>query len=46
VFTDALDKCIHFILRTAACKAYCTIWVRRFNFRHQASPRLSPRENT
>jgi hypothetical protein len=27
-------------------KAYCTIWVRRSNFRHQASPRLSPREST
>jgi len=27
-------------------KAYCGIWVRRSNFRHQASPHLSPRENT
>jgi hypothetical protein len=24
-------------------KAYCAIWVRRSNFRHQASPRVSPR---
>jgi len=27
-------------------KAYCAVWVRRSNFRHQASPRLSPREST
>jgi len=27
-------------------KAYCTIWVRRSNFCHQASPRVSPREST
>jgi len=27
-------------------KAYCAIWVRRFNFRHQASPLVSPREST
>jgi len=27
-------------------KAYCAIWVRRSNFRHQASPRVSPRERT
>jgi len=26
-------------------KAYCAIWVRRSNFRHQASPRVSPRES-
>jgi len=26
--------------------AYCAIWVRRSNFRHQASPRVSPREST
>jgi hypothetical protein len=30
-----------FNLRTAAFKAYCAIWVRRSNFRHQASPRES-----
>jgi len=35
---------IIFNLRTAAFKVYCAIWVRRSNFRHQASPRLSPRE--
>ena len=28
-------------LRTAAFQAYCAIWVRRSNFRHQASPRQS-----
>jgi heme/copper-type cytochrome/quinol oxidase subunit 2 len=33
-------------LRTAAFKAYCAISVRRSNFRHQASPRVSPREST
>jgi len=27
-------------------KAYCAIWVRRSNFRHQASPRVSPHEST
>jgi hypothetical protein len=27
-------------------KAYCAIWVRCSNFRHQASPRVSPREST
>jgi hypothetical protein len=27
-------------------KAYCAIWVRRSNFRHQASPRVLPREST
>ena len=27
-------------------KAYCAIWVRRSNFLHQASPRVSPREST
>ena len=37
---------IIFNLRTAAFKAYCAVWVRRSNFRHQASPRVSPREST
>jgi hypothetical protein len=37
---------IYFQLRTAAFKAYCAIWVRRSKFRHQASPRVSPREIT
>jgi hypothetical protein len=37
---------IYFQLRIAAFKAYCAIWVRRSNFRHQASPRVSPREST
>jgi hypothetical protein len=30
----------------AAFKAYCANWVRRSNFRHQASPRVSPSEST
>jgi hypothetical protein len=35
---------IYFIfnLCTAAFKAYCAIWDRCSNFRHQASPRVSP----
>jgi len=37
---------IIFNLRTAALKAYCAIWVRRSNFRHQVSPRVSPCEST
>jgi hypothetical protein len=37
---------IIFNLRTAAFKAYCAMWIRRSNFRHQASPRVSPREST
>jgi len=36
----------YFQLRTAALKAYCAIWVRRSNFHHQASPRLSLHEST
>jgi hypothetical protein len=39
-------RIIIFNLRTAAFKAYCAICVRRSNFRHQASPRVSPREGT
>jgi len=35
-----------FNLRTAASKAYCAIRVRRSNFSHQASPRVSPHEST
>jgi hypothetical protein len=35
-----------FQLRTAAFKAYCAILARRSNFRHLASPRVSPREST
>ena len=34
-----------FNLRTAAFKAYCVIWVRRTNFRHQAYPRVTTREH-
>jgi hypothetical protein len=37
-----------FVYTTTHCslKAYCMILVRRSNFRHQASPRVSPREST
>jgi len=27
-------------------KAYCAIWVRHSNFRHQASPHVAPRDST
>jgi len=37
---------IIFNLCTAAFKAYCAIWVRHSNFRHQASAHVSPREST
>ena len=37
---------IIFNLCTAAFKAYCAIWVRHSNFRHQTSLRVSPREST
>ena len=37
-----------FVYTTTHCslKAYFAIWVRRSNFRHQASPHVSPREST
>jgi hypothetical protein len=37
-----------FVFTTTHCslKAYCAILVRRSNFRHQTSPRASPREST
>ena len=34
------------IFNFKAFKAYCAIWVRRSNVRHQAPPRVSPREST
>jgi hypothetical protein len=39
-YTDVLYFIIIIIfnLHTAAIKAYCAIWVRHSNFRHQASP--------
>jgi hypothetical protein len=38
---------VYFQLRTAAfLKAYCAIWVRRYNFLHQASLRVSPCKST
>ena len=27
-------------------QAYCAIWIRRPNFRHQVPPRVSPRESS
>jgi hypothetical protein len=54
-FWDDVKKCctaeqatvlLFFQLFTAAFKAYCAIWVRRSNFRHQASPRVPLREST
>ena len=35
-----------FQLQTAGFKAYCAILVRRSNFCHQASPRVSTRDST
>jgi len=35
-----------YTITRCSLKAYCAIWVRRSNFRHQASPRVSPREST
>jgi hypothetical protein len=35
-----------FLNTHCSLKAYCAILVRRFNFRHQASPGVSPREST
>ena len=37
-----------FVYTTTHCslKAYCAILVRRSSFRHQAFPRVSPREST
>jgi len=45
-----LMKCgiyLGFVYTTTHCsfKAYCAILVKRSNFRHQASPRVSPRES-
>ena len=40
---DIIIIIFFFNLRTAAFKAHCEIWVRRSNFCHQASPRVSPR---
>jgi len=44
--THKVKYIYYFQLRTTAFKAYCAIWVRRSNFRHQASPRVSPCEST
>jgi hypothetical protein len=42
------ELCVRFVYTTTHCslKAYCAILVRRSNFCHQASPRVSPREST
>jgi len=51
----AVSRCTGFInvkfvfisnYATQPFKAYCAIWVRRSNFRHQASPRVSPSQST
>jgi len=36
----------YFQLTHCSLEAYCAILVRRSNFRHQTSPRVSPREST
>jgi hypothetical protein len=40
--------CLIIIYTTMHCslESYCAIWVRHSNFRHQASPHVSPREST
>jgi hypothetical protein len=42
------DPLFIYLFSTTHCslRAYCAIWVRRSNFRHQASTRVSPREST
>jgi len=38
--------CLFIQLRTAALRLIVRSWLDRCNFRHQASPRVSPREST
>ena len=47
-FLRASAPIFYIVYTTTHCslKAYCAILVRRSNFRHQASPRMSPREST
>jgi hypothetical protein len=45
-FSTYIIIIIIFNLHTAAFKAYCAIWVKHSNFRHQASPHVSPRKST
>ena len=44
--TSQMRKVFFFNYALQPFKAYCVIWVGRFNFRHQASPRVSQREST
>jgi len=37
-----LSSHVMFLYYTLQPQAYCAFWVRRSNFRHQASPRVSP----
>jgi hypothetical protein len=43
-----LYQVMPYVYTTTHCslKAYCAIVVRRSNFSHQASPRVSPRKST
>jgi len=45
-FDVCVTRIIIFNYALQSFKAYCAIWVRRSNFRHQASPRVSPPEST
>jgi len=45
-YTSVCEVMLCFLITHCSLKAYCAIWVRRSNFRHQASPRVSPREST
>jgi len=40
------DHLVVYTTTHCSLKAYCAIWVRRSNCSHQASPRVSTRENT
>ena len=48
MFLKIILQWILFVYTKTHCslKAYCAILVGRSNFRHQASPRVSPREST
>jgi hypothetical protein len=44
--SKSISLCLCLFTTTVDFKAYCAIWVRLSNFRHQASPRVLPREST
>jgi hypothetical protein len=46
IIIDIIETVFVYTTTHRSLKAYCAILVRRSNFRHQASPRVSPREST